>query len=384
MNQPTSTSKQELRHSERHAVEIKCVWSTEHRSAISCENLSWGGMGILGETTLTPGASLDVRCHHRNSAPFHLLADVVYCRDTGDRRYATGLRFTALDVQQQTALRTLLEQFRQDMSAQQGTVLTLTAAATACPASVDLPVVPKSRPRGRRFTPHPAWVFEMDIALNPYREAIWASPLVQETSSGQLSLSQVHGWSTQFYPFVEAFPQFMATYLAKAPDAVSRAFLIDNLKVEKRHAEQWIDMAVGFGVPPADLLNPSILAEVEALSHWLWSITARGSFVEAVSATNYAIEGVTQGIAKLMVQGFGKYHGQDGVSLTKKAYSWMEAHARYDDLHPAEALEIMKQHAITPDLQYRVKQAARRSLEYLKLALDACYHKYAKQNLIST
>jgi len=384
MNQPTSTSKRDLRRSVRHAVEIKCTWSEEHTSPIFCENLSRGGMGILSGTTLTPGMSLDVRCHHRENTPFHFLANVVYCRETGDRRYATGLRFTGLDIQQRTALRTLLEQFRQGISAQQSVILTLTPPTTACPASADLPVARKSHPRGRRFTPHPAWVFEMDEALNPYREAIWASPLVQETSSGQLSLSQVHGWSTQFYPFVEAFPQFMATYLAKAPDAVSRAFLIDNLKVEKRHAEQWIDMALGFGVPSEDLLNPSILAEVEALTHWLWSVTSRGSFVEAVSATNYAIEGVTQGIAKLMVQGFGKYHGQQGVSLTKKAYSWMEAHARYDDLHPTEALEIMKQHATTPELQHRVKQAARRSLEYLKIALDACYHEYAEPTLAST
>jgi pyrroloquinoline quinone (PQQ) biosynthesis protein C len=383
MNQLISSPKRELRRSERHAVEIKCLWSEKQTSPMFCENLSRGGMAVLSHTTLTPGMPLDVRCHHRENTAFHFLADVVYCRDTGDRRYATGLRFTGLDTQQRTALRLLLEQLRQDISSQQGVVLTLTSPTTAYSASVDQPAARKPR-RERRFTPHPAWVFEMDEVLHPYREVIWTSPLVQETSSGQLSLSQVHGWSTQFYPFVEAFPQFMATYLAKAPDAVSRAFLIDNLKVEKRHAEQWIDMALGFGVPSEDLLNPPILAEVESLTHWLWSITSRGSFVEAVSATNYAIEGVTQGIAKLMVQGFDKYHGQQGVSLTKKAYSWMEAHARYDDLHPTQALEIIKQHATTPELQHRVKQAARRSLEYLKIALDACYQEYAKPSLMST
>jgi pyrroloquinoline quinone (PQQ) biosynthesis protein C len=200
--------------------------------------------------------------------------------------------------------------------------------------------------------------------------------LVQETSSGALSLEQVKGWSIQFYPFIELFPQFMATYLAKATDPMSRGFLIDNLRVEKRHADQWIDMAKGFGVPKEDLFTTPIIPEVEALTHWMWSITNRGSFVEAVAATNYAIEGVTQGIATIMVKGFMKYQGQDGVFLDKRAYMWMEAHSAYDDLHPYQALEIMKLHATTSEIQQKVTHAAQRSLEYLFLALEACYAFY--------
>lgn len=55
----------------------------------------------------------------------------------------------------------------------------------------------------------------------------------------------------------------------------------------------------------------------------------------------------------------------------------MEAHAHYDDLHPTEALELIKCQATTPELQQRVRHAARRSLEYLSLALDACYVAYS-------
>ena len=230
--------------------------------------------------------------------------------------------------------------------------------------------------KNKKFTPDPTWVLEMDKHLMPYRQAIWESKLVQETSKGELTLEQVKGWSIQFYPFIELFPQFMATYLAKATDPMSRGFLIDNLRVEKRHADQWIDMAKGFGVPREELFSTLIIPEVEALTHWMWSITTRGSFVEGVAATNYAIEGVTQGIATIMVKGFMKYQGKDGVSLDKRAYMWMEAHSTYDDLHPYEALEIIKLHASTPEIQQKVVHAAQRSLEYLFRALQACYASY--------
>jgi pyrroloquinoline quinone (PQQ) biosynthesis protein C len=230
--------------------------------------------------------------------------------------------------------------------------------------------------KNKKFTPNPSWVLEMDKYLMPYRQAIWESKLVQGTSSGELSLEQVKGWSIQFYPFIELFPQFMATYLAKATDPMSRGFLIDNLRVEKRHADQWIDMAKGFGVPREELFSTLIIPEVEALTHWMWSITSRGSFVEGVAATNYAIEGVTQGIATIVVKGFMKYHGKHDVFLDKRAYMWMEAHSTYDDIHPYEALEIIKLHASSPEIQQKVVHAAQRSLEYLFRALQACYAAY--------
>lgn len=230
--------------------------------------------------------------------------------------------------------------------------------------------------RGRKFTPDPDWVREMTQHLDPYREAILQGKLVQETSVGELSIRQIRGWNIQFYPFIESFPQFMALNLAKEQDPLSRAFLIDNVRVEKKHADAWVDMAKGFGITKEQMNHSPILPEVEALTHWLWSINARGSLAEGIAATNYAIEGVTQGIATIMVKGFEKYNGENGVNLDRKAYWWMEVHAKYDDLHPFEALEIIKRHATSQEMQQRVQHAAQRSLEYLFIALEACYMAY--------
>ena len=52
----------------------------------------------------------------------------------------------------------------------------------------------------------------------------------------------------------------------------------------------------------------------------------------------------------------------------------MVAHSRYDDIHPLQALEVMKLYATTTELQEKAVFATQRSLEYFLLALEACYN----------
>lgn len=381
------------------------------------EDIGPEGLLLISVAALSVGTPMALQCSFGEICRLNLSGQVVSCRSVGATKsevYVIEIKFSALREWEQKILCSGIQELKENVSTQVKSILTLRVSkdtlaleaanlspstpeiarddvATASPSHASMAnLVPAETPRrfgsrrGKKFTPDPAWVIEMDQYLGPYRQAIWNSKLVQETSSGQLSLRQVKGWSIQFYPFVEYFPQFMATYLAKATDPMSRAFLIENLRVEKRHADQWIDMAKGFGVPKEELFNTPIIPGVEALTHWMWSITGRGSFVEAVSATNYAIEGVTQGIATIMVKGFAKYHGKDGVLLDNRAYYWMEAHSSYDDLHPLEALEIIKLHATTSELQQKVKHAAKRSLEFLFAALEACYWAYSPVHAYET
>jgi pyrroloquinoline quinone (PQQ) biosynthesis protein C len=371
-----------------------------------CANVSVGGFRLLSHASLHTGTPLAVHCRMASDFKVSLSGQVVYCQQADPLNYAIGVRFVSLPKWQERIFKTMVEELKRNAAARDHSSLVVrvsadavaaqpshpaengttwpavTASPTAVPAeslqaSTDQVRARRMPQRLRRFTPNPEWVVAMDHDLQPYRERVWHSKLVVQTATGDLALKQVRGWSIQFYPFIESFPQFIATYLAKAPDPASRAFLIDNLKVEKRHAEQWIDMAKGFGVSRSELFDTPIIPEVEALTHWLWSITTRGAFVEAVSAANYAIEGVTQGIATAVIKGFVKYHGKEGVFLDKKAYYWMENHAAYDDLHPYEALEIIKTHATTQEQQERVKHAAQRSLEFLHLALESCYMAHA-------
>ena len=258
----------------------------------------------------------------------------------------------------------------------------LPAQATTHPrTSIDqrptpIPGANRNKRNGQRLTPHPPWVTEFQEAVAPYWQAVLDCPILHEASAGTLSVHQMRGWMLELYPFIETFPKWLALNLTKADDTASRSFFIDNIRVEKRHAEQWVYMAKGFGIDSAELARVRPLPEVEAMTHWLWSINSRGSLAEGVAATSYAIEGVTQGIAKRTIQGFPHYEGREGISLDEKAYWWMEAHVSYDDLHPVEALEVIKRSALIEESQDRVRLAAQRSLEYMRLALQTCYTAY--------
>jgi pyrroloquinoline quinone (PQQ) biosynthesis protein C len=231
--------------------------------------------------------------------------------------------------------------------------------------------IPESRALCREAS-DPAWVGELKRRTKPYWDAVLECRLIQEASKGTLSLARMRGWILQMYPFIETFPQWIALTIAKVPDQQSRGLMIDNLRVEKRHAAQWVHMAEGFGIEKSALQSVEPFSEVDALTHWLWSVNTQGSLAEAVGATNYAVEGVTQGIARLTLEGFPHYAEMPEIRLDRKAYAWMQNHARYDELHPIQALQVMKLYT-TKELEEKVIFASRRSLEYLLMALDACY-----------
>jgi pyrroloquinoline quinone (PQQ) biosynthesis protein C len=239
------------------------------------------------------------------------------------------------------------------------------------------------RKKNKQFSPDPAWALEMNEHLESYKEKILKCRLVQETSEGKLSLAQIQGWIVQFYPFIDNFPQYIALNLSKAETPLARSYLISNVKVEEKHAEQWRDMAKGFGISEEALFNAPILLEVEALMNWLWSVNYRASLAEGMAATNYGIEGISKNIASIMVNGFQRYHGRDETFLDKKARRWMRGHSNYNASHPLEALEIIKQQAVSIELQQRVRRAAQRSLEYLHRALEACYMAYAPECIVN-
>ena len=303
-------------------------------------------------------------------------------------KYQAGIELIAMCDFEQRMLRSVLEEIRHDELIR-GTALltiegndeTLTNETTGLPKGrVGSPRCFRREPRAKSNDGtagvDPVWIVEMKQELKPYWDAVLKSRIVQEASSGTLSLPQMRGWLIQLYPFIETFPKWIALTIARASDDKTRAFMIDNIRIEKRHAAQWVHMAQAFGITESEIFSVRTIPEVDAVTHWLWSINSWGSLAEGVAATNYAVEGVTQGIAKLTVKGFPHYAKMRGINLDKRAYAWMVNHARYDDMHPLQALEVMKLYT-TPDLQEKVIFAARRSLEYLFMALDACYAKYA-------
>jgi pyrroloquinoline quinone (PQQ) biosynthesis protein C len=375
-------------------------------------NISPEGVMVFCEAALKPGTPMSLQfTFGSNICYLNVAGQVVFyrlMRNNGSTSQVMGIKFSAIRDWEQKILISAVQELRRGAVTQDKSLLTInvskdTLALEAADINTRIPFqgsvknrekvqddlvemeirkeekkLPqigtlKGLKRQKKFTPNPHWISELNEYIESYRRAILECRLVQQASAGTLSLKQMRAWMIQLYPFIETFPKYIALNIAKAQDPFSRGILIDNVRVEKRHAEQWAYMAEGFGINPYELYTVQPLPEVDALTHWLWSINTQGTLAEAVGANTYAIEGVTQGIAELTIKGFPRYDGMGGIRLDKKAYWWMKAHAHYDDLHPVEALEIIKLYATTNDLQEKVKFATRRSLEYLLMALEACY-----------
>jgi pyrroloquinoline quinone (PQQ) biosynthesis protein C len=220
------------------------------------------------------------------------------------------------------------------------------------------------------LSPHPQWVDTLHEFIHPYWEELLNSEWAQAVSEGRMTVPEMQGWILQIYPFIHAFPKFLAEGLIKVEDDYARSFLIDNIRVEKAHAEHWLWMGQGFGVNRKDMLdlaegNRPLLRDVQSLTDWLWYINTKGTLAEAMAATSFAIEGITGDLSRRVVEGFESYRGRPGVDMNPKTYKWMREHARYDDEHPKVALEVVKRYA------------TKRSLQLMHLALHTSYRAYS-------
>ena len=229
------------------------------------------------------------------------------------------------------------------------------------------------------ITTHPEWVEELLAFLEPYGRRITEHEFFEALARGALGLEQCRRALIYFYPLIETFPQYMALNLAKVPAGSSllntraRHWLIANIHQERVHTTWWKHLAKGFGVSP-ELLEDEIHppAKMDAINSYLWRVCNNGTLAEAMSATNFAVEGPTGQWTKRVKDGLANYSAVAGLEVNSKTTTWIAAHADYDDMHPQEALEIIKGYATTADERGRVRNAAKRAMEYYAMALDSC------------
>lgn len=226
------------------------------------------------------------------------------------------------------------------------------------------------------------WVESLNGYVKPYWDDLLHGDWCEGVANTRLTVPEMRGWILQVYPFIHAFPKFLAEGLIKVEDDYSRSFLIDNIRVEKAHAEHWIWMGMGFGLTRQEMLDAAdgtkpILRDVQSLTDWIWYINTKGSMAEAIAATSFAIEGIAGDIARKVVNGFEAYRDMPGVQMGPKTYKWFREHAHYDDEHPKIAMEIVKRYATTERMQTKVMLAAKRSVQLLQNALETGYKAYS-------
>lgn len=219
-----------------------------------------------------------------------------------------------------------------------------------------------------QVTPHPAWVAEMDAALDPHREAILGTPVIEDASQNRLAEGRIQNFLVAFYPIIRDFPQWLQLLLDRSP-ADGEGFFKDNIRVERRHDAMWRAMGDGFEVPRPRFQKPEpMLPAVRTFHDYLTGMCREADFGAAVSATNYAVEGVAQKISEKALQGLSK-----NAKIGPRGRWWLEEHAKYDDEHPIHALEIIKGCVTRGEAPAAVTEAALRSLTLMRDAMLAAY-----------
>jgi len=232
------------------------------------------------------------------------------------------------------------------------------------------------------------WIRTLTSYLQPDWDDLVGGEFATRVINATWSTEAMRGWILQLYPFIHSFPKFLAEALIKVEDEYSRSFLIDNIRVEKAHAEHWLWMGEGFGIHRSEMIalaegERAVLRDVQSLSDWIWYINAKGSLEEAVAATSFAIEGATGDLSRALLGGFESYGSREGVTMNPRTTKWFRNHAKYDDEHPRIALEVVTRYAHTDRSRMRVMSAARRSLQLLNLALLSAARAYSRESVFA-
>lgn len=219
-----------------------------------------------------------------------------------------------------------------------------------------------------KVTPHPAWVAQLDATVEPARQAILNTPVVVDASENRLVEARAQNFLVAFYPIIRDFPRWLELLLERSPEG-GRGFFEDNIRVERRHDAMWRAMGDGFNVARERFRVPEpMLPPVRAFHDFLTEACRAAPFATAVSATNYAVEGVAQKISEKALRGLAA-----NDKIGPRGRWWLEEHAKYDDEHPIHALEIIKDCVARGDPSDAVTGAALRSLTLMRSAMVACY-----------
>lgn len=226
---------------------------------------------------------------------------------------------------------------------------------------------------------YPLWVREIVADVQGLKAGVTEHRIFRQMRDAVLPPYAVANFLIRVWPVIEQFPQYMGRNLAKLQYGrpghdLARVFLTRNVRVEQNHADYWMAWAEASGIPGEALLRSSGAAPAAVLAHWCWYICDRGSLAEAIAATNYAVEGATGEWAQLVCSS-DRYAGSLPEEKRKSGMRWLRAHARYDDSHPWEALEIVTALlGANPSLRdiEPVHAAIRRSYDYMRITLDDC------------
>ena len=225
---------------------------------------------------------------------------------------------------------------------------------------------------------YPVWVQRVVRETSPHKQKVVGHELFALMREAKLPLSAMRRFLVGVWPTIEQFPRFMSMNLKKigygdsVGEDMARRYLIQNIRVEQKHAEHWATWAGAAGLSLHDLRTGSDIEGLQALAHWCWYVCDQAKLAVAIAATNYAVEGAT-GEWSCVVCSKDTYAQSLPEGSRSPAMRWLKVHAEYDDTHPWEALDIVATllgHSPTAQEISEVRRAIQSSYAFMEMALD--------------
>ena len=226
---------------------------------------------------------------------------------------------------------------------------------------------------------YPVWVQRVVRETAPHKSRVVGHELFGLMRDARLPLAAMRRFLVGVWPTIEQFPRFMGMNLKKigygesVGEDMARRYLIQNIRVEQKHAEHWAAWAGAAGLTLHDLRTGTQVEGLQALAHWCWFVSDQASLAVAIAATNYAVEGAT-GEWACVVCSKSTYARSLPEEVRVPAMRWLKVHAEYDDTHPWDALDIVATllgHAPSPQQIIDVRNAIQSSYAYMEMALDS-------------
>lgn len=228
------------------------------------------------------------------------------------------------------------------------------------------------------ITSYPTWLQDVVAATTPEKNRVVQHEFFALMRDGKIELPRVRQFLIGAWKTIEGFPQFMALNLQKVHfgyskgEDMARRYLIQNIRVEQKHADHWAEWARAADVTVDDLNAGRHSFETQTLAHWCWYISSQPSLAVGIAATNFAVEGAT-GEWSCLVCSKDDYEQSLPEKYRKSAMRWLRLHAEYDDIHPWEALDIIATllgHEPSHADVDAITEAVRASYIYMALGLD--------------
>ena len=157
----------------------------------------------------------------------------------------------------------------------------------------------------------------------------------QAWSNGELTKEDLRTYALQYYPHIEAFPNYLEALEKRLPQGQLRSTIEENRQDELgsksasgiSHSDMWLDFAYGMGANNEQVKSIDSITEIKQLMSQFYDYAKNGETIEALAAF-YAYESQVPRIAEEKEAGLRTRYGAD-----KKTCRYFSVHSIADIEH---------------------------------------------------